>query len=120
MKSESCFNIFTYACLPASLCSLHMYICMRVESMYIYMATSLRMAVSKALAVNLTFRFVLEHRLILQYLKAKNFGRKLAKTHLAKLEINLQIRETSNAALCQHKDKAFSRSLCKSVPVVLK
>lgn len=88
--------------------------------MYIYMATSLRMAVSKALAVNLTFRFVLEHRLILQYLKAKNFGRKLAKTHLAKLEINLQIRETSNAALCQHKDKAFSRSLCKSVPVVLK
>lgn len=60
--------------------------------MYIYMATSLRMAVSKALAVNLTFRFVLEHRLILLYIKAKNFGRKLAKTHLIKLEINLQIR----------------------------
>lgn len=41
--------------------------------MYIYMATSLRMAVSKALAVNLTFRFVLEHRPILQYSKAENF-----------------------------------------------
>lgn len=38
--------------------------------MYIYMATSLRMAVSKALAVNLTFRFVLEHRLIFAVLRS--------------------------------------------------